>query len=206
VSLSRCLSKRNRMNKYTCATAAVRVISDGERYCSVDFLRRIERTSCIGGRAGSRCWSTDRKRIQSVSITVEQCRSIDARCRGHIPTARYFDQLQHATPTAWMPRGLPEASAFAEYLTSLGVSNDDHIVLYDRSASGLFAAARAWVLLKVRTLRDTFKDRRVRRSSTVQSICRFSTEVIKRGFAISIRPKRMRTRYRLMQRRNLPCR
>lgn len=71
--------------------------------------------------------------------------------RGHIPTARYFDQLQHTTPTAFLPRGLPDVPAFEEYLASLGVSNDDHIILYDRSAAGLFAAARAWFLLRVCT-------------------------------------------------------
>jgi thiosulfate/3-mercaptopyruvate sulfurtransferase len=71
--------------------------------------------------------------------------------RGHIPSARYFDQLQHTKPTAFLPRGLPDVPAFEEYLASLGISNDDHIILYDRSAPGLFAAARAWFLLRVCT-------------------------------------------------------
>lgn len=67
---------------------------------------------------------------------------------GHIPGARYFDQLQCTTPTQFLPRGLPDAKCFEEYLGSLGISNADHVVLYDRSATGLFAAARAWVVLK----------------------------------------------------------
>ena len=48
-----------------------------------------------------------------------------------------------------MPRGLPDVKGFEEYLGRLGISNTDHIILYDRSANGLFAAARAWLLLKV---------------------------------------------------------
>ncbi|CAF0782002.1 unnamed protein product [Rotaria sordida] len=67
---------------------------------------------------------------------------------GHIPTAQYFDQLEYTTPTAFMPRGLPDVKSFEDYLTRLGVSNEDHIVLYDRSPAGFFAAGRAWFLLK----------------------------------------------------------
>ncbi|CAF1505014.1 unnamed protein product [Adineta ricciae] len=67
---------------------------------------------------------------------------------GHIPKARYFDQLEHTTPTAFIPRGLPDVKSFEDYLTRLGVSNDHHIILYDRSANGFFAASRAWFLLK----------------------------------------------------------
>lgn len=71
---------------------------------------------------------------------------------GHIPHARYFDQLECTTPTEFLPRGLPEPKAFGEYLTRLGVSNTDHVVLYDRSAAGFFAAGRAWVILKVKRI------------------------------------------------------
>jgi len=69
--------------------------------------------------------------------------------RGHIPKARYFNQLEYTTPTAFIPRGLPDVKSFEDYLTRLGVSNNHHIVLYDRSAAGFFAASRAWFLLKV---------------------------------------------------------
>lgn len=74
---------------------------------------------------------------------------VDDLFRGHIPKARYFDQLEYTTPTAFIPRGLPDVKSFEDYLTRLGVSNDHHIVLYDRSAAGFFAASRAWLLLKV---------------------------------------------------------
>ncbi|UJR34414.1 hypothetical protein I4U23_021821 [Adineta vaga] len=67
---------------------------------------------------------------------------------GHIPKARYFDQLEYTTPTAFIPRGLPDVKSFEDYLTRLGISNEHHIVLYDRSPSGFFAASRAWFLFK----------------------------------------------------------
>ncbi|CAF1093224.1 unnamed protein product [Rotaria sp. Silwood1] len=66
----------------------------------------------------------------------------------HIPQARYFDQLECTTPTKLIPRGLPEIKCFESYLSRLGVSNSDHIVLYDRSPMGFYASSRAWWLLK----------------------------------------------------------
>ncbi|CAF4340259.1 unnamed protein product [Rotaria sp. Silwood2] len=67
---------------------------------------------------------------------------------GHLPQARYFDQLECTTPTAFIPRGLPDMNCFEGYLTRLGISNTHHIVLYDRSPTGFFASGRAWCLLK----------------------------------------------------------
>jgi thiosulfate/3-mercaptopyruvate sulfurtransferase len=67
----------------------------------------------------------------------------------HIPQARYFDQLEYTTPTKYIPRGIPEIKSFESYLSRLGVSNTDHIVLYDRSPMGLLASSRAWWLLKM---------------------------------------------------------
>ncbi|CAF5113094.1 unnamed protein product [Rotaria magnacalcarata] len=67
----------------------------------------------------------------------------------HIPQARYFDQLECVKPTKLIPRGLPEVKCFESYLSRLGVSNNDHIVLYDRSPMGFYASTRAWWLFKV---------------------------------------------------------
>ncbi|CAF3230866.1 unnamed protein product [Rotaria sp. Silwood2] len=66
----------------------------------------------------------------------------------HIPQARYFDQLECTQPTKLIPRGVPEIKCFESYLSRLGVSNNDHIVLYDRSPMGFYASSRAWWLLK----------------------------------------------------------
>jgi thiosulfate/3-mercaptopyruvate sulfurtransferase len=67
----------------------------------------------------------------------------------HIPQARYFDQLECTKPTKLIPRGIPEIKCFESYLSRLGVSNNDHIVLYDRSPMGFYASSRAWWLFKV---------------------------------------------------------
>ncbi|CAF1168866.1 unnamed protein product [Adineta steineri] len=67
---------------------------------------------------------------------------------GHIPKARYFDQLECTKPSKLIPRGLPETKCFESYLSKMGVSNSDHIVLYDRSPIGFYATSRAWWLFK----------------------------------------------------------
>ncbi|CAF2390000.1 unnamed protein product [Rotaria sp. Silwood2] len=86
---------------------------------------------------------------QVVVLEADIGKQVEANFKeGHIPTAQYFDQLEYTTPTAFIPRGLPDVKSFEDYLTRLGVSNEDHIVLYDRSAAGFFAAGRAWFLLK----------------------------------------------------------
>ncbi|CAF4683284.1 unnamed protein product [Rotaria sp. Silwood1] len=87
--------------------------------------------------------------LQVVVLEADIGKQVEANFKeGHIPTAQYFDQLEYTTPTAFIPRGLPNVKSFEDYLTRLGVSNEDHIVLYDRSSAGFFAAGRAWFLLK----------------------------------------------------------
>jgi len=68
--------------------------------------------------------------------------------QAHIPQAKYFEQLECTEPTKFIPRGLPETKCFENYLSKLGVSNSDHIVLYDRSPMGFYASSRAWWLFK----------------------------------------------------------
>ncbi|CAF0938583.1 unnamed protein product [Didymodactylos carnosus] len=67
---------------------------------------------------------------------------------GHIPKAKYFDQLECTTPTKLIPRGLPEIKCFENLLTRLGVTNNHHVIIYDRSPFGFYASSRAWFLLK----------------------------------------------------------
>ena len=58
----------------------------------------------------------------------------------HIPGARFFDLdvvCDHATTLAHM---LPSPPAFAAAMAGLGVSDADHVVVYDQR--GLFSAAR----------------------------------------------------------------
>ncbi len=65
----------------------------------------------------------------------------------NIPGARFFDLddvCDHATTLAHM---LPSPPAFAAAMAGLGVSDADHVVVYDQR--GLFSAARLWWMLRV---------------------------------------------------------
>ncbi|CAF1022635.1 unnamed protein product [Didymodactylos carnosus] len=67
---------------------------------------------------------------------------------GHIPTSVFFDQLECSRSTSVVPRGLPKMKCFENYMGLLGVSNNHHVVVYDRSPFGFLGAARAWWLLR----------------------------------------------------------
>eukprot|EP00047_Mylnosiga_fluctuans_P006168 m.245274 g.245274 ORF g.245274 m.245274 type:complete len:292 (+) comp14651_c0_seq1:12-887(+) len=67
----------------------------------------------------------------------------------HIPTALFFDidgVSDHASP---YPHMLPSSADFAKSMSELGVTNDDHVVVYDCSDFGLFSAARLWWTLRI---------------------------------------------------------
>ena len=60
----------------------------------------------------------------------------------HIPGAVFFDLdaiSDHSTP---LPHMAPSAAQFAEAVRALGISDRDHVIVYDRQ--GLFSAARVW--------------------------------------------------------------
>ncbi len=62
---------------------------------------------------------------------------------GHVPGAQLFSIDAASDATSPLPHTLPPASQFADYASSLGISTDDHVVVYD--ASGVnFSAPRAW--------------------------------------------------------------
>eukprot|EP00027_Filamoeba_sp_ATCC50430_P005923 CAMPEP_0168552436 /NCGR_PEP_ID=MMETSP0413-20121227/6713_1 /TAXON_ID=136452 /ORGANISM="Filamoeba nolandi, Strain NC-AS-23-1" /LENGTH=300 /DNA_ID=CAMNT_0008583045 /DNA_START=187 /DNA_END=1086 /DNA_ORIENTATION=+ len=65
-----------------------------------------------------------------------------------IPSAQFFDIDKIADTNTSLPHMLPTAAEFAQHMISLGVSNDDHIVIYDRSGSYV-ASARVWWTFKV---------------------------------------------------------
>lgn len=67
--------------------------------------------------------------------------------REHIPGAVFFDidaVSDHATD---LPHMLPSPAAFARAVESLGIGNEDMVVVYD--SYGLFSAARLWWMLRV---------------------------------------------------------
>lgn len=59
-----------------------------------------------------------------------------------IPGAQYFDLDQVADKSTGLPHMLPSEAQFAAAADALGISNDDFVVIYDRS--GIFSAPRAW--------------------------------------------------------------
>ena len=70
--------------------------------------------------------------------------------RKHIPVCLYFDIMHQVVQTAVYPRNIPSASTFEQYVCSLGVDPDTHVVVYDNTGQGgFFTAGRAWWLFKV---------------------------------------------------------
>ncbi len=65
----------------------------------------------------------------------------------HIPGAVFFDIDHISDPDSDLPHMLPDAKRFAAEVGALGIGNDSAVVVYD--SHGLFAAARAWWMLRV---------------------------------------------------------
>lgn len=65
----------------------------------------------------------------------------------HIPGARFFDIDKIVDATSTLPHMLPTPEGFAAAVASLGISNSDHVVVYDQR--GLFSAARLWWMFRV---------------------------------------------------------
>ncbi len=65
----------------------------------------------------------------------------------HIPGAFFFDIeaiSDHSTP---LPHMAPTPAQFADSVSAMGISETDHVVIYDRQ--GLFSAARVWWTFKL---------------------------------------------------------
>ena len=67
--------------------------------------------------------------------------------REHIPGAVFFNLDDISDPDSPYPHMLPSPERFAEKISALGISNDDHVVVYD--TAGLFSAPRAWWMFRV---------------------------------------------------------
>ncbi len=66
---------------------------------------------------------------------------------GHIPGALHFDIDAIADKTSPLPHMLPTPDDFARAAGAMGISDKDHIVVYD--GAGLFAAPRVWWTFRV---------------------------------------------------------
>ncbi|HTJ89830.1 MAG TPA: 3-mercaptopyruvate sulfurtransferase [Acidocella sp.] len=65
----------------------------------------------------------------------------------HLPGARFFDVDKVVDATSPLPHMLPTPETFAAAVATLGVSNTDHVIVYDQR--GLFSAARLWWMFRV---------------------------------------------------------
>jgi thiosulfate/3-mercaptopyruvate sulfurtransferase len=66
----------------------------------------------------------------------------------HIPGARFFDLDAVSDHTTRLPHMLPEAAAFAQAMSALGLDDADDLVIYDGTGANL-SAARAWWMFRV---------------------------------------------------------
>lgn len=66
---------------------------------------------------------------------------------GHIPGAVRFDIDASSDPTTPLPHMLPTAESFAARMAALGLSDSDHIVVYDGSGQNL-SAPRVWWMFR----------------------------------------------------------
>lgn len=66
----------------------------------------------------------------------------------HIPGASFFDIDECCDRSSPYDHMLPGEDEFADYVGNLGVGNDTHVVVYDCSDFGSFAAPRVWWMFR----------------------------------------------------------
>lgn len=77
----------------------------------------------------------------------ETSRNIVAEYRsGHLPGAVFFDIETLSDPNTTLPHMMPNADAFAQAMSALGLHNRQRFVIYDEG--NLFSAPRAWWMLR----------------------------------------------------------
>ncbi|XP_036409174.1 3-mercaptopyruvate sulfurtransferase-like [Megalops cyprinoides] len=67
----------------------------------------------------------------------------------HIPGASFFDIDECCDKTSPLDHMLPTEHEFADYVGSLGIGNETHVVVYDGSDFGSFSAPRVWWMFRV---------------------------------------------------------
>lgn len=72
----------------------------------------------------------------------------------HIPGAILFDHDKLSDPESPLPHTFPKPEAFAAAISSMGITNDDTIVVYD--GPGMFTSPRAWWMLRTMGARQVF--------------------------------------------------
>ena len=65
----------------------------------------------------------------------------------HLPGAQFFDLDAITNQKTSLPHMAPSPEQFAEAVGKMGISETDHVIIYDRQ--GLFSAARVWWTFKL---------------------------------------------------------
>ena len=65
----------------------------------------------------------------------------------HIPGAVFFDHDRVVDPASELPHTLPQPLLFAQFASSMGVDEEDEIVVYD--GPGFYAAPRVWWMFRL---------------------------------------------------------
>ncbi|PZO83035.1 MAG: 3-mercaptopyruvate sulfurtransferase [Micavibrio aeruginosavorus] len=84
----------------------------------------------------------------SYSVAGGMQSPFDAFLGKRIPEAQFFDIDAIADREAALPHTVPDADFFAACVASLGVSNKDHVVIYDQSGAYM-ASSRAWWMFRL---------------------------------------------------------
>ena len=66
--------------------------------------------------------------------------------RKHIPNAIFIDLEEISDPNSDLPHMMPNNNYFSKKISSLGINNNNHLVIYDMY--GMFSAARIWFMFK----------------------------------------------------------
>ena len=64
----------------------------------------------------------------------------------HIPNALFVDLEEISDQNSNLPHMMPDNDYFSKKISSLGINNNDHLVIYDMY--GMFSAARIWFMFK----------------------------------------------------------
>ncbi|KAL4238047.1 hypothetical protein ACF0H5_002758 [Mactra antiquata] len=91
-------------------------------------------------------WKKTKKNLRILDTTFSKNKEIDSYTEGylknHIPQSLFFDLHRCVESTPQIPRNLPDLKCFENYVQSLGVWPDTHIVAYDRDLPS--SAYRTW--------------------------------------------------------------
>lgn len=72
----------------------------------------------------------------------------------HVPGAVFFDQDLVVEPDAELPHTLPSAEVFGQFASSMGISADDTVVVYD--GPGMFSAPRVWWMFRIMGAKEVY--------------------------------------------------